>query len=111
MTFRFPIEEVKILTTHTKKRVATPLNCNHSYCLNQRELTLDIEDVGWFYARNGNYIEVVRYPGVDTGTLQLYLNGSVYGAILHQRKILPPARKQLSLQGKGNHDLRRIGFG
>lgn len=50
---------------------------------------LDVAHVAWFYARNGNYVEIIPYQGATQSTIELYLNGSIYGAILHQRKMLP----------------------
>src|ERR671916_605423 len=89
MLFRFPIKEVEVNTTAAKKTVEKPGFTNSYVRLNQHEFALDLEGVGWFYARFGDYIEIMPYPNANQSTLELYLNGSVYGAILHQRKTLP----------------------
>ncbi|MFQ3174397.1 MAG: hypothetical protein ACI8W0_001516, partial [Flavobacterium sp.] len=36
-----------------------------------------------------NYISLVVNPKATNANIELYLNGSTYGAILHQRKIMP----------------------
>jgi hypothetical protein len=89
MMFRFALKDVEIKITSQKKNIISPLFTDEWHQVNQNEFTLDVERVAWYYARNGNYIEIYPYDGFDKNTLELYLNGSVYGAILHQRTILP----------------------
>jgi hypothetical protein len=89
MQFRFPLPDVKIEITNLKKVVEFPLYDDGFFRLNQNEFSMDVEDVGWFYASNGNYISMVLHPQATNATIELYLNGSTYGAILHQRKIMP----------------------
>lgn len=101
MQLRFPIKNIEIQLTGVKKDIAHPNHCYPSVCLNQREFLLDLEGVACFYACNGNYIELMPYPDVTQNALELYLNGSVYGAILHQRKNLPLHGSCFSFQGVG----------
>ncbi len=89
MPFRFPLKDVTIKITTQKTTVLSPLFTDEWQQVNQHEFTLDAEGVAWYYARNGNYIEICPYEGFDKNTLELYLNGSVYGVILHQRMLLP----------------------
>ena len=89
MKFRFPLQDVKIEITSAKKEVIDPLYDDGFYSLNQNEFSMNVEDVGWFYASNGNYIALVLDPKANNETIELYLNGSTYGAILHQRKMMP----------------------
>lgn len=53
------------------------------------EFSMIVENVGSFYAGNGSTIEFKPNQNADSASLELYMNGSVYGAILHQRQILP----------------------
>lgn len=62
---------------------------------------MNVEDVGWFYASGGNYISIVPNPEVNDTTIELYLNDSTYGAILHQRKIMPIHGSCFEYDGKG----------
>jgi len=89
MSFRFPIKDVKITQTSVKRQIDNPGYTSNEVRLHQHEFELDMEGLAWIYARNGNSIEVLTYPAFDINTLELYLCGSVYGAILHQRKVLP----------------------
>lgn len=89
MQFKFPLPDVKIEITDTKKEVENPLYDDGFYRLNQNEFSMDVERVGFFYASGGNYISLVLNPKASLPNIELYLNGSTYGAILHQRKIMP----------------------
>ena len=89
MNLKFPLADVTIEITTLKKEVTAPLYDDGFYRLNQHEFSMDVEDVGWFYASGGNYIAMVLNPAATQANIELYLNGSTYGAILHQRKIMP----------------------
>jgi len=78
-----------------------PLFSDNWNQINQQEFAMDVEGVAWYYACNGNYIEVCPYDGYNHHTLELYLNGSVYGAILHQRMILPLHGSCFNFNGSG----------
>lgn len=101
MAFRFPLHDVKIIGTNIKKTIQEPAYNTYYARLNQNEFLLDVKETACFYASNGNYIEVVAHPAADLNTLELYLNGSVYGAILHQRKIIPLHGSCFLYRGKG----------
>jgi hypothetical protein len=49
----------------------------------------EIEDVGRFLVRDGRHILVEPKPGCDPASLRLFLLGSAFGAIFHQRGLLP----------------------
>ena len=101
MNFSFPLKDVTIKIASEKKLVEFPLFEDGSYCLNQHELSMDVREVAWFYVSGGNFISLVPYPDADEMTIELYLNGSAYGAILHQRKILPLHGSCFSYEGSG----------
>jgi hypothetical protein len=89
MIFRFPLKDVTIIITHQKRIINFPLYSDNWHQINQNEFTLEVEGVAQYYASNGNYIEICPCEAYHQSTLELYLNGSVYGAILLQRMILP----------------------
>src|SRR6186713_98447 len=100
MVLRFPMDDVTINVTNEKTTIASPLYAEEWHEINQTEFTLDVENVAWFYASEGNYIEVVPYDGFQLQALELYLNSTVYGAILQQRKILSLHGSCFTYQGK-----------
>ncbi len=89
MQLKFPLKDVKIEISDSRKVVENPLYDDDFFRLNQNEFSMDVEDVGSFYASGGNYISLVLNPEASIANIELYLNGSTYGAILHQRKIMP----------------------
>ena len=101
MKFKFPLTDVRIEITTIKKEVATPLYDDGFFRLNQNEFSMDVENVGWFYAANGKYISMVLNPKATQENIELYLNGSTYGAILHQRKIMPMHASCFVFNNKG----------
>lgn len=88
MTLPFPLTDVLVEFSDRKKEVTAPLYHDGFFTLNQNEFSMDVKEVGWFYASGGNFVSVVPYKAVTRHTIELYLNGSVYGAILYQRKII-----------------------
>ncbi len=86
---RFPLEDVEVRKVHKPRRVMEPLYSESYWQMNQDEFAMQVEGVGEFYARDGSYVEYAPADRAGNSELELYLNGSVYGAILHQRKILP----------------------
>ena len=101
MAFRFPIKDVTVNITVEKKAIENPTYQDYYVSLNQHEFVLDIDGVAYFYARNGTHIDVMPYAGAEHSVVELYLNGSVYGAILHQRKTLPLHGSCFNYQNRG----------
>lgn len=101
MELKFPLDDVSIEFSNQRKEVVSPVYSDNFYRLNETEFSMDVKDVGWFYASNGNYININLYPKATKTMVELYLNGSTYGAILHQRQILPLHGSSFAYKGKG----------
>ena len=86
---RFPLADVEIRKVSEPRRVIEPLYTESYWQMNQDEFAMQVDGVGSFYACNGSEVEYTLADGAAMNEAELYLNGSVYGAILHQRKILP----------------------
>jgi hypothetical protein len=56
--------------------------------VNSREFYLKIPGTGSFYVCNGESVEYSIEPGADREWVDLHLNGQVFAALLHQRKII-----------------------
>lgn len=54
-----------------------------------RALTVAVDEVGWFLVRDGATIVADADPQASEAEVDLYLAGSIMGALLHQRGILP----------------------
>jgi hypothetical protein len=59
------------------------------YYANRSEVLLSIPEVGRFVARDGKSIVVEPAAEVEAGAIELFLLGSMLGAILHQRGLFP----------------------
>ncbi|HUT02978.1 MAG TPA: hypothetical protein VM163_03715 [bacterium] len=62
---------------------------------------LDIPGVATFSIRDGASIEVVRYPSSTEVQVRLFLLGSVMGALLHQRGLMPFHAGSIGVEGYG----------
>lgn len=89
MSPHFPLPDVTVQRVENVRRVQYPGYADEYWQMNRNEFAMQVEGVGSFYACNGNEVEYSETPGVDKSVVELYLNGSVYGAVLHQRQILP----------------------
>lgn len=61
---------------------------------------LDVPDVGRYLVRNGREIIADPHPGGSERHLRLYLLGSAFGLILHQRNLLPLHSNAMEFEGK-----------
>jgi len=68
--------------------VNSPLYSTDNIRVSQTEFALHVAGTGSFYVREGKLIEYCREPEADEDWLQLYLDGQVLVALLHQRKII-----------------------
>lgn len=89
MEIYFTLKDVTVRETNNARHVEHPLYADGFWQMNQTEFALQVEGIGSYYACNGNEVEYAPLPSATREAIELYLNGSVYGAILHQRKILP----------------------
>ena len=86
---QYPIKDIDIREVKITRMVTNPVYSNSTWQLNQHEFAMQVDGVGSFYACNGREVEYAPAMGALPQMIELYLYGSVYGAILHQRKILP----------------------
>ena len=85
---RFPLSDVALSKVD---KIAVLKDLSYSvgnWQVNQHEFALQVPGVGSFYARDGKEVEYSVEPGADPDWVQLYLNGQVLVALLHQRKII-----------------------
>lgn len=69
------------------------INNPHFACaqmqVNEDDFYLNVIDVASYRVKNGDSVEVFAHEKSDLASIKLFLNGSVLGAVLHQRGILP----------------------
>ena len=63
-------------------------------------LVLSIPDVGSYRVENGRRIVIDALSGVPEANVRLFLLGSVFGALMHQRGLLPLHANAIAIDGK-----------
>jgi hypothetical protein len=101
MKLRFPLPDIKIEVATEPVKVKNPVYSDGYYSLSQNEFSMDVDGVASYYVSGGNYISICLHPGADINAVELYLNGSAYGVVLHQRKILPLHGSSFKYNNKG----------
>lgn len=88
-TLPFPLDDVEITRVDEISLPEYPLYSGEYMSIGASEFSMTVKNVGDFYASDGKRIEYSPHEYADNASLELFLNGSVYGAVLHQRRILP----------------------
>lgn len=102
MILHFPIEieNIEISSVDLEKLTNPRFSCS-TIQVNEDDFYLNVHEVANYRVLNGNNIQVYPHKNADTASIKLFLNGSVVGAILHQRAILPFHGSCFELDGKG----------
>lgn len=66
----------------------------------ENEFLLDLKNIGRFYVVNGNIITIEPAKNADFDDIRLFLLGSCFGAVLHQRKTLAMHASAIVHEGK-----------
>jgi len=85
MHFRFLLNSIEIDLVKRVPEINQPLFQNEFAQLNEREFLLTIEGVAHFYASDGERLQIAPIGEPDIKSIELYLNGSVLGVLLHQK--------------------------
>ncbi|MDD3907631.1 MAG: hypothetical protein PHF34_05380 [Bacteroidales bacterium] len=73
----------------SKDDISNAYLCRPHLKVNNQNLWLDIYNIAQFYVHNGEKIVIQPYKNAEPDSIELFLNGSALGAILHQRGIMP----------------------
>jgi hypothetical protein len=82
-----------------------------NFKVSEDDFFLDIKDVARYRVSNGRTIRVNPYDNADEDSINLFIEGSVLGALLHQRGLLPFHGSSFSYKGKGILICGRSGAG
>ncbi|MGE4569592.1 MAG: hypothetical protein AB7C90_10490 [Bacteroidales bacterium] len=90
MQFTFPVDAVEVTVASGE---VTPLllpELSRRYLqISEKEAIIHVANVASYKVSNGNRVEVFPCKQTDPASIQLFLNGSALGAILHQRGVIP----------------------
>lgn len=98
---RFLLDNVSIEFVSELPEITNILHESPFTKLNQDQFLLHIPETGNIYAENGNRVLIQAYEPYNKQSIELYLNGSVTGAILHQRKQMPLHASSFQYLNKG----------
>jgi hypothetical protein len=102
MNLHFPIALENLEFSKGKlETVANPRFTCGNIQVNEDSFYLHVHEVASYHVRNGNSVEIVAHEKAALSSIKLFLNGSVLGAVLHQRAILPFHGSCFELYGKG----------
>lgn len=97
----FPLEMEKIAFTQEELAdMPNPFFSRPHLQVNEKDLILHIKNVASYRVTNGNQIQMHIHKDANMDTVNLFLNGSVLGAVLHQRGHLPFHGSTFDYQGK-----------
>lgn len=111
MIKEFPLHDVTIIKSSSVSNVSRPAYISGGMLASQDEFSLQVPGVGSFYVSAGKVVELCPEPGADGGWVQLYLNGQVLVALLHQRKIITFHASSFIHEGRGVMVLGESGAG
>jgi len=107
----FPLDDVTVERSLVKKGVSVSLCRGETWQVNGNEFAMQVPGVGCFYARDGREVVYCIEPDADHDWVQLYLNGQVLVALLHQRKIINFHASSFIYAGRGVMVLGETGAG
>ena len=90
MVLNFPLEASVIkFSTAIFPPIVDPLLSLRHIQLNEERFLLHVRNVASYLVEHGEQITVYPHKDADNDSVNLFLNGSVLGALLHQRAMLP----------------------
>lgn len=93
--------DIIILEGKTPVSLENPLNNGVLFQANENEFLLDIIQLGRIHVRNGNTIIVEKIHDVPWSEFSAFILGTVFGALLHQRRLLPLHGSSVIFREKG----------
>jgi hypothetical protein len=101
--YDFPIDSVEIdySKNSLNKNFESPHLCRTHLMVNENDFYLDIPDIAQYRVKFGKNILIHLYKDYDEASVKSFLYGSVLGALLHQRSILPFHGNSFEYFGKG----------
>ncbi|MBN1413644.1 MAG: hypothetical protein JW973_00980 [Bacteroidales bacterium] len=85
----FEIPDVHIKKGPVPEKLSNIINQGVLYQSNESEFLLHMENVASYYVKNGNVIIIQPADNAGAGEISAFLNGTSFGALMHQRRLLP----------------------
>ncbi|MDP4203103.1 MAG: hypothetical protein Q8861_10430 [Bacteroidota bacterium] len=102
MDLCFPIDVIQIaIQEEVTGKILNSLYTTPILQINETDFWLTVDKVAIYRVQNGHKITVFPVSDIDAASIQLFLNGSAFGAVLHQRGIIPFHGCSFELNQKG----------
>jgi hypothetical protein len=112
MNMKFPLDSVDVkIVDREASDFAAPLYSTERLAINETDFAMTIDGVASYRVKDGSKISIQPHLNGDPSSVELFLSGSVLGAVLHQRGMLPFHGSSFSLNGKGILVCGRAGSG
>lgn len=98
--YSFNTADVRIILGENPAELENPVDRGVLFQLRENEFLFRLDTVGSFYVRNGNFITIERLNNSTDQELSLFLLGSAFGALLHQRGLVPLHGSTIVLEEK-----------
>lgn len=109
--FHFLLKDVTIEQRQVFPKVDPVLYKAPGLEANERQFFLSVPDLADFYSENGTCVYLNCKEPLQKNTIELFLNGSVLGSILHQRSVLTLHASSFQLEEKNIVICGHSGFG
>jgi hypothetical protein len=109
--FRFLLKDVTLSEREVFPEVDPVLYKGDGLMANERQFYLTVPDIADFYTEDGILVFLRLKEPLQKNTIELYLNGSVLGSLLHQRNILTLHGSSFRYKGKHIVICGHSGFG
>lgn len=111
MNLKFLLDNVHIEFCNKLPKVDPILFQQAGLIANDHQFQIDVNKVGKMYAENGNRVVIRLAPDFNENILKLYMNGSMLGAILQQRRTIAFHGSSFRYQDNGIMICADSGFG
>ncbi len=74
---------------------------NKNLKIDDRDFIICVKSVATYRVKEGDFVTIDVCEGADESSVNLFLNGSVFGALLHQRALLPLHGCSIKINGNG----------
>lgn len=101
MVPKLPIDSLEVEFGNNIQFVSEPLFSNSTLKINESEFEISVDDIATYRVKEGRHIDIIPFEGADKESIELFLNGSVLGAVLFQRGIIPLHGSSFIYNGKG----------
>jgi hypothetical protein len=101
MVIDFPVADVAISYEHPISKLDNPVLDYPAFQVKENEFFTEVDRIARYLVRNGNEIFIDTHDQAEPASVYLFLAGSAFGVLLHQRCMLPLHGSSFVYNGKG----------